>query len=256
MISPRIVEIRRLYAEAESALKRYERIGLDNLVPVVNELRYAGEHILTAETTEDPAIIETALSRAERHCVRARYDALESTLITLLQQISGLRESALSADEIESLFPEWKSVLKDATAALKFVETAGAVRDVEPSKLESAIDSLLNWRYRLLEIEPEIVAKRNEALACRENEQRQHAKELADEKTRIGCAEKAMADRQFLLSFSATIAGTAVGLVGTLLAITTAFPTQRLVGILLGLFGFAVVCFVVYRWSSKNLLSK
>ncbi len=50
MTSPRIIEIKKLFADAESAIKLYERIGLDNVVAAVNELRYAGEHILAAET--------------------------------------------------------------------------------------------------------------------------------------------------------------------------------------------------------------
>lgn len=49
MILPRSSKIKVLFDEAEDALKRYERINLSNLVPAVNELRYAGHHLLWAE---------------------------------------------------------------------------------------------------------------------------------------------------------------------------------------------------------------
>ena len=50
MTSPSVEEVRSLYSKAEAAIKLYERIGLDNLTIPLNELRYAGQHILRAET--------------------------------------------------------------------------------------------------------------------------------------------------------------------------------------------------------------
>ncbi len=141
-------------------------------------------------------------------------------------------------------------------SGLKFVETAGAVKNADLAELQSAIDDLLEFRYQLNEVEPQIQEARKCEFERRDAKRRAAAEAEASDAERRETIEKAMADRQFLLSFSATIAGTAVGLVGTLLAITTAFPAQRLVGILLGLLGFIVVCFGVYHWSSKNLLPK
>ena len=45
MTSPQITDVQRLYGEAEAAIKLYERIGLDNLVSAINELRYAGDQL-------------------------------------------------------------------------------------------------------------------------------------------------------------------------------------------------------------------
>ena len=46
MILPLSRKIKTLYDEAECALKLYERITLTNLAPALNELRYAGHHVL------------------------------------------------------------------------------------------------------------------------------------------------------------------------------------------------------------------
>lgn len=256
MTSPQIIEVKKRFADAEAAIKRYERIGLDNVVSAVNELRYAGEHILTAETATDPEACEAALLRAERHCIRAKYDAVESTIVTLLEQIAAVRQSGFSAKEMSSVFPEWRECLAKAVEAQKVIETAGAVRDADPSALETALSKLMAYRYKLLAIEPQIVALRNEFLDRQEAEKRrcaQLAAEVAESRER---AAKVLQARQFLLSFSATIAGTVVGLLGTLLAILGTFPNYRFIGVVVGLSGFVMLCVVIYQWSAAKLIPK
>ena len=73
--------IRKLYEEAEEALKRYERISLANLAPALNELRYAGHHLLEADGAGNEADKSQQLTRAKAHCERARYDAKEATMV-------------------------------------------------------------------------------------------------------------------------------------------------------------------------------
>ena len=41
-------KIKQLFDEAEDALKKYERISLTSLAPALNELRYAGHHLIAA----------------------------------------------------------------------------------------------------------------------------------------------------------------------------------------------------------------
>ena len=70
MISPRIESVAKLFDEAELALKKYERIGLNTLSSVLNELRYAGQHLIAAEVSGEEDVIDEHLYKAERHCVR------------------------------------------------------------------------------------------------------------------------------------------------------------------------------------------
>lgn len=256
MISPRITEIKKLFADAESAIKLYERIGLDNIISAVNELRYAGEHILAAETAANPDDCETALLRAERHCIRARYDALESTIVTLLEQFGAIRQSGISSDEMMGIFPDWKSALQKAVAAQKLIETGGAVRDADPKVLKAAIDDLLEYRYRLLAIEPQIVAKRNEIIESREAQKREKAASIAADRERKARNEKIVQDRQFLLSFSATVSGSLIGLLGTLIAIYGTFPEFRFLGMVVGLVGFVIFTVATYKISRAFLVAR
>ena len=82
--------IRKLYEEAEEALKRYERISLANLAPALNELRYAGHHLLEADDAGTETDKLQHLTRAKAHCERARYDAKEATIISLLECVADL----------------------------------------------------------------------------------------------------------------------------------------------------------------------
>ena len=75
MISQPLADVRRLYAEAEFAIKRYERIALEDQIAAVNELRYAGHHILEAESEEDETKRLDHLTSARNHCRRAVQDA-------------------------------------------------------------------------------------------------------------------------------------------------------------------------------------
>ena len=98
MTSPSVEEVRSLYSKAEAAIKLYERIGLDNLTIPLNELRYAGQHILRAETEANAEESKEDLFKAYRHCERALYDAKEATILCLLETVASFRESGWLID--------------------------------------------------------------------------------------------------------------------------------------------------------------
>ena len=253
MISPQITEVKRLYAEAEAALKLFERIGLDNLVSAVNELRYAGKHLLDAQTAGDANERDILLFKALRHCERAKYDAQESTIITLLEAIDEYRQSGLSMEEMTAIYPEWGSCLQSATAAQKVLENIGAVKTADQGRLETAIDELLTFRETLLDVEPRVLAERNRKFEEQEKRRRELEEARAQDAERLSKLEKIKADRQFVLSFTISAGGTIIGFLGTLIAIYGTFPNHKLIGLPIGCFGLLAVMFILYRWARKNL---
>jgi len=52
----RFQEFRRLWTEAEARLKRTEHVSTLLIVPAVNELRYAGYHLLLSLAEEDQVL--------------------------------------------------------------------------------------------------------------------------------------------------------------------------------------------------------
>lgn len=228
MTSPQITDVQRLYGEAEAALKLYERIGLDNLVSAINELRYAGAHILAAQNATDSETRDIALFKALRHCERAKYDAQESTIIALLEVIAEYRQSGLSMEEMSALYPDWGDCLKRATAAQALIETMGTVKTADSGQLHAAINELLAFRAKLLEVEPQVLAARNRNFEEQEKKRLEMEQSKAQDAERLAKLEKINADRQFLLSFTISAGGTLVGFLGTMMAIYGAFPRHKI----------------------------
>ena len=256
MTSPSIDEVRSLFSKAEAAIKLYERIGLDNLTIPLNELRYAGQHILRAETEANAEESKVDLFKAYRHCERALYDAKEATILCLLETVASFREYDVTSDEYETVLPEWKEILKRASLAREFVETSGQVKDCDPQKLDNAISDLLNVRFKLLEIEPQIMSLRERKREAEAEAERIRQMDVAASAERDAKAEKTMLDRQFLLSFSATVSGSLIGLLGTLIAIYGTFPESRILGLSSGFVGFLIFTVATYKISRAFLLAK
>ncbi len=214
MTSPRIADICSLYADAEASIKRYERIGLDNLMPAVNELRYAGQHLLMAETSENEDEREKHLSRAERHCERARYDAKESTIVALLEGIATIRSLGLTDSELAAVAPDWPEWLKTASQAQSFILRAGNVKSAAPAELDAAIFNLMDVREKLCQCEPVIMGMRQ-----RRNESRD-AECQAEEDRRVRAQEEALRvqrveeDRRYVRSIILSGTGLVVGVLG------------------------------------------
>ena len=80
--------IRSLYNEAERFIKHVETHQSQISIPAINELRYAGHHLLNSLATGDTNKFCDELGKAERHCQRAMYEASESGIIYFLDIVN------------------------------------------------------------------------------------------------------------------------------------------------------------------------
>jgi len=80
----KLSEIVALFDRAEVDLKKSEHLDSNLNIPCINELRYAGYHIAKATSDDNP---DENLEKAVGHCKRAIYDANESAVIFLLEDI-------------------------------------------------------------------------------------------------------------------------------------------------------------------------
>jgi hypothetical protein len=81
-----------LFRQAEAALHEADMIHGDLGIPSVNQLRYAGHHILAISTSSTTADALGAYNKACSHCQRAIYDAYDSAIIYMLKQITAFQE--------------------------------------------------------------------------------------------------------------------------------------------------------------------
>ncbi len=76
-------EVARLFSLAEEKIKLVEHLNRQLPIPSINELRYAGYHLVQYLKDGDKA----ELGKAENHCKRAIYDAVEAGVMHQLEMI-------------------------------------------------------------------------------------------------------------------------------------------------------------------------
>ena len=86
MARQRIIELKKLYNVAEQHAKEVENLRSEVQIPAVNELRYAGYHVLKA-IDEDGNVTDDHLSKAQGHCERAMYEAAEAGIMFCLEMV-------------------------------------------------------------------------------------------------------------------------------------------------------------------------
>lgn len=192
----RIKSITVLFEQAERDLKRVENLRDAVVIPAVNELRYAGYHIVRS-LRAGPADRLEQLARAERHCRRAVYDALDAGIVHCLNKVEAFREAYKSLP-IVSIFPAYADIRRACMPAQEIVSQARL--DVESrqdhcERARAALDDLLprlvemdDWRD---DLNAQLDLRRAEQQRLQEDRRRAEAAEARAEKAE---ADKALAD--------------------------------------------------------------
>lgn len=111
------------YKEAEDAIHvlGIDENGVD--IPAINELRYAGRHILNGLVAKSDAEKEDQFLRAKRHCQRALYDAYDGAIFYRLRCFQEF-EHDYRLVSVLTVVPEFVSIKAKVMAAKKFLEDA------------------------------------------------------------------------------------------------------------------------------------
>ena len=120
--------IQDLYNEAECFVKHVETHQSDISIPAINELRYAGHHLLKALTSDDSGVFDTELNKAESHCQRAMYEASESGILYFLALMNEFAGD-FKAVSISQVVPNYVGILALAKKAQKQLSSGRLSRD-------------------------------------------------------------------------------------------------------------------------------
>ena len=120
--------LQRLFREAEQALSEAETIHTDLAVPSMNQLRYAGHHMLSAMTAEAVPEQDEEYRKAARHCQRAVYDAFDSSIAYILKNIDQFKQDYAKI-EIVPHFPGYPAVMAEARRARDILVRARAEKE-------------------------------------------------------------------------------------------------------------------------------
>ncbi len=91
-----------LFELAESKIKEIERLDYKLLIPSINELRYAGYHVLKALINSNNEF-DSEFEKATNHCKRAIYDAYEVGIVYCLEEIRDFKQCF---NDCSDLIPE------------------------------------------------------------------------------------------------------------------------------------------------------
>lgn len=115
------------FKKAEEKIKKLELSHKNLIIPSVNELRYAGYHLLQASRLTTDNEIKEEISKANRHTKRAIYDAIEASLVYILQEIELFDKEYNKIPETSEIIPEYDTKIanvKNIVAKLEDIEAS------------------------------------------------------------------------------------------------------------------------------------
>jgi len=89
------------YIETEKTVRVIDSVLITTSYPAINQLRYAGHHILKANLLDDDVARERNLVEAYKHCKRAYFDALDSYKLCLGQLYKNICPYLISTEQIK-----------------------------------------------------------------------------------------------------------------------------------------------------------
>ncbi len=148
--APKIQKVRHEFASAERLAKRVEEFRDEAAIPAINELRYAGYHlsIFLDQLARGAPPDDDELSAAERHCMRASYEAGEAGILAALAEIDVFKQDYRMVP-ITDVVPHWLTMLRDCQHARDTVLAAdrenGSARSIDHQMYEGMFDKLSGY---------------------------------------------------------------------------------------------------------------
>lgn len=154
----KLEEIRNLYQDAERRIKEIEVFQEELPLPAINELRYAGHHLLRAEEAGAQDASDAELDKARNHCLRAIYDAEELRALSALSQFRAFNEDyrlvAVSesipwysevktqADNVSEILSNKPRLQEQGLSYIETLSSSAAALAISVKKLESSREVL------------------------------------------------------------------------------------------------------------------
>jgi len=117
------VTIKDLYKSAEDAISTVEYQVGEGVDVAVNQLRYAGHHILEALTTGDANIEQEEMRKAARHCMRSIYDSCSWGIMTFNDNMLEFNKD-YRLIVISEVLPDYLERLKKCKKAMECIQAA------------------------------------------------------------------------------------------------------------------------------------
>ncbi|MBF0284846.1 MAG: hypothetical protein HQL51_10360 [Magnetococcales bacterium] len=157
----KIQEVKDLFDLAEKEIKAAERVGSGLGIPAINELRYAGHHVLEYMTSKDI----DGLERAKNHILRARYDAAEAPIILILKKLEDFQKEFSSAIITED-------ISEYVVQTMQLERIKNEIGEISPENRERYVEEIRPHVAQLTEIHAHWMAAAPEINKRRRQERR------------------------------------------------------------------------------------
>lgn len=135
-----IAGYRRLYDKADSFGREVADFRSEVSIPVHNQLRYAGHHLL--QSIDDNGTVADAdqLADAKGHCKRAMYEAAEAGIIHALREMEDFRDEFRDI-VVKDVVDNYLDMLVQSEAARDLIITGRAGRESVESQTAEFMES-------------------------------------------------------------------------------------------------------------------
>ena len=158
-----IREICDLYNLAEADLKAVGRIRNELVVASVNQLRYAGQHLVRALAAEDDTVVARELDSSKRHAQRAIYDVNDAAIQFYMYEIERFRtQHPVNLNAVVSDYAEIIESVDRAVQHIKEVDQANrSNRGMPYEQARTDVAALERAHRKLIAARPDVIAEMN-----------------------------------------------------------------------------------------------
>ena len=187
---------------AEAELAKYPGFSIYNQPAAINELRYAGHHILKASnSTKAESYRHDHLVRADRHCQRAVNDVRDEAIIVCLTAVRDFLGKQYTSQELSSI-PGLMEKLDEVLKLRSILENAGMTSAIVPGgDTETVLMRMCNLHNDIKVAMEQLDSYRDEERKAREDVEEMHRRRVSEERMQKTTREKQRKFLVFLLSF-------------------------------------------------------
>ena len=142
--------LREAYQKAEDAISNLSIGGEGADTAAINELRYAGQHILRAITAQNEDVKSDEIRRAMGHCQRALYDAYDGAIYFLLDRYQQFKDDYATIPVLD-VVPNFLDLERTMKKAKNFLKRARSESDDRASFYEE-VQSEYREIYETMEL--------------------------------------------------------------------------------------------------------
>ena len=262
-LQKKFVEVKSEYDEAERAVKLYERLVLSCPATAVNQLRYAGFHIIQASSVDvneagNEQFIIGHIEKAKEHCKRAWYDSYDGMICEQLGFIADFQEECRRSQGVFEKYPDYIADYTDLLELQAQLRSLGIVQRMtipERDAVVSLCQRVSRLKRKILRLKADI--GRVEAYADSKN-----GEVLAPSIDEGGGADEnqlIVSVHQFLISFVSTVMGAVAGVAGMffgLWSIITCALALKLTVIGVSFVFMYLIVMWFFGWSVKHMLTE